>query len=84
MARKLQLRESNRVDATIAAINLRMAMIQLAGGRAPAGARKVPTLRRRLPVTILPIAPQPVIIRHVLQNVGSPVSETQPSQSLRV
>ena len=72
------------MNAAIAAINLRMAKIQLAGLRVPPRARKVPVVRRRLPVTMFPDAVQPVIIRHTLQNLGSPaVSEIQPSQSPR-
>jgi hypothetical protein len=72
------------MDAAIAAINLRMATIQLAGLRVPPRARKIPTVRRRLPVTIFPGVVQPVIIRHAFQNLGSAVvSEIQPSQSPR-
>ena len=72
------------MDAAIAAINLRMATIQLAGLRVPPRARKVPAVRRRLPVTIFTEAAQPVIIRQALQNLGSAVvSEIQPSQSPR-
>jgi len=85
MARKLQVQECSRVDVAIAAINLRMATIQLAGLRVPPRARKIQTVRRRLPVTILSEPPQTVIIRHALQNLGSAiVSEIQPSQSPRV
>jgi hypothetical protein len=83
VARKLQLNESSPVNAAIAAINLRMATIQLAGQRVPPRVRKVPAVRRRLPVTIFADAGQPVIIRHALQNLGSAVSEIQPSQSPR-
>jgi hypothetical protein len=72
------------MDAAIAAINLRMATIQLAGLRVPPRARKVPAVRRRLPVTIFPQTAQPVIIRQALQNLGSAaVSGIQPSQSPR-
>jgi hypothetical protein len=81
VARKLHRAEVPRDAAQMAAINLRMATIQLAGLRVPPRARKIPTVRRRLPVTILPTMEQPVIIRHVLQNLGSVVSETRPAQS---
>jgi len=72
------------MNAAIAAINLRMATIQLAGLRVPPRARKVPTVRRRLPVTMFTHDAEPVIIRHALQNLGSvAVSETQPIQTPR-
>ena len=71
------------MNAAIAAINLRMATIHLAGLRVPPRVRKIPTVRRRLPVTMFPQEVQPVIIRHALQNLGSAVSETQPAQSPR-
>jgi hypothetical protein len=83
VARKLQLRESSPLNAAIAAINLRMATIQLGGQRVPPRVRKVPTVRRRLPVTISPNEVQQVNIRHALQNLGSAFSETRPSQSPR-
>jgi hypothetical protein len=72
----------NAVDS--AALNLRMATMQLAGLRIPPRVRTVPTLRRRLPVTFVPESAQPVIMRHASQNLGSPVTETQPTQSPRV
>jgi len=71
------------VNAAIAAFTLRMATMSLAGAHVPARARKIPTMRRRLPITILNEPPQPVIIRHALQNLGSVVSGTQPIQSPR-
>jgi hypothetical protein len=84
VAKKLQRPSSSPLNATIAAINLRMAAMALTGTRVPPPVNKVPTVRRRLPVTILPATEQPVIIRHVLLNVDSLISETQPSQSPRV
>jgi len=44
----------------------------------------VPMLRRRLPVVFVSESARPVKMRHVSQNLGSPVSETQPIQSPRV
>jgi len=41
-------------------------------------------LRHRLPVTFVAGAAEAVILRHVTQNLGSPVSEKQPTQSPRV
>ena len=70
--------------ADVAAMNLRMATMQLAGLRIPPRVRTVPVLRRRLPVTMLAEAAQPVVIRHTSQNLGSPVTETRPTQSPRV
>ena len=67
-----------------AAMNLRMATMQLAGLRIPPRARTVPMLRRRLPVVFVSESARPVKMRHVSQNLGSPVSGTQPIQSPRV
>ena len=54
-----------------AAANLRMATMQLAGLRVPPRVRTVPPLRRKLPVTAVNEPVQPVIIRHVRQNLGT-------------
>lgn len=67
-----------------AAMNLRMAMMQLRGVRIPPRVRTVPMLRQRLPVTFVSETVQPVIMRHLGQNLGSPVTGTRPSQSPRV
>jgi len=81
VARKFQVQESFSAAAKTAAMNLRMATIQLSGLRVPPRVRKVPTLRRRLPITMLPEYSQPVIIRHTGQNLGSLVSEARPVQT---
>ena len=81
MAKKLQASQGSRVAAQLAEINLRMATIPFAGGRVPPRVRKVPTVRRRLPVTMIQDDPRPVIIRQGFQNVGSAVSGTQPIQT---
>jgi hypothetical protein len=84
VARKSDSEISVRSAAEIAAARLRPAtMMQLAGLKTPAQARKIPMLRRRLTITIPPSVNQPVIIRHTIQNVGSPLSEIQPLQSPR-
>ena len=70
--------------AEVAAMNLRMATIPLAGLRVPPRVRKVPTVRRRLPVTIIPDSAQSVIIRHASQNLGSAIPESQPVQIQRI
>jgi hypothetical protein len=67
-----------------AAMQLRLATMQLAGLRIPPRVRTVPMMRRRLPVVFVPESTQPVKIRHTSQNLGSPVNETRPSQSPRV
>ena len=84
VARKYSNSVSLHVPAGVAAMNLRMATIPLAGLRVPPRVRKVPTVRRRLPVTIIPDSAQSVIIRHASQNLGSAVSEPQPVQIQRV
>lgn len=73
-----------RNAADRAATNLRMATMQLAGMRVPPRVRTVPMLRQRLLVTFVSESAQPVKIRHTSQNVGSPVTETRPTQSPRV
>jgi transposase InsO family protein len=73
-----------RAAAEIAAINLRMAANPLAGVRIPPRVRKVPTVRRRLPITILTDSAQAVNIRHAAHNLGGAASEIQPAQSRRV
>ena len=70
--------------AEVAAMNLRMATIPLAGLRVPPRVRKVPTVRRRLPVTIIPDSAQSVIIRHASQDLGTAVTEPQPVQIQRI
>jgi hypothetical protein len=60
-----------------------MATIPLTGLRSPPRVRRIPTVRRRLPVTIIPDSAQSVIIRHARQNLGSAASETQPVQTQR-
>jgi hypothetical protein len=71
VARKFQVKESFPAAVKTAAMNLRMATIQSGGLRVPPRIRKVPALRRRLPITMLPEHSQPVIIRHTSQNLGS-------------
>ena len=62
---------------------LRKAVIQLAGLRTAPRARKIPTMRRRLSVLMVPASPQAVNIRHTSQNLGTAVSESQPVQNQR-
>jgi hypothetical protein len=66
-----------------AILNLRKALIQLAGLRVAPRVRKIPPLRRRLSVLLIPASPQAVNIRHTSQNLGTVVSESQPVQSQR-
>ena len=84
MARALNRLQAGWTAENAVLMTLRMAATPLAGVRVPPHARKIPTVRRRLPITIFPLDPQPVVIRHAFQNVGSPVSETRPTQSLPV
>jgi len=84
MARTLNKFPAVWTAADAVSLNLRAAMITLAGLHIPPLIRTIPMLRRRLPVTIFPQNPQPVIIRHVLQNLGSTAGEIQPMQSPQV
>jgi hypothetical protein len=67
-----------------AALNLRMATMQMAGVRIPPRVRTIPMLRRRLSVTFVAESAQPLKIRHAGQNLGSPATGKQPTQSPRV
>jgi len=79
---------SEAVDT--AATNLRMVTSQLAGLRMPARVRTIPTLRRRLHVTVICDPPKFVVIRQCVAKedsvggVGSLVGESQPLQIQRV
>jgi len=84
VARKFQARESFPVAAKIAALNLRMATIQLDGMRDVPRVRKISAVRRRLPVTVVPGFHQEVIIRHIGQNLDNPSGNIQPGQSPRL
>jgi hypothetical protein len=84
VARKYDISMRVQAAAEVAGINLRMGTIPLAGLRLPPRVRKIPTVRRRLPVTIIADTAQSVIIRHTNQNLGSPVTEPHPIQIQRV
>jgi hypothetical protein len=84
VARKFHTSGIARSAADIAVTNLRMATMQMAGMRIPPRVRTVPTLRRRLSVAFVAASAEAVIMRHVTQNLGSPATETQPTQSPRV
>lgn len=85
VARKFQaLGLTVRSAADSAAMNLRMATMQMAGMRLPPRVRTLPTLRRRLTVAVVPDPPRTVIIRHAGQNLGSSINETRPIQNQRV
>jgi hypothetical protein len=84
VAKKFHVSGQLRNAADIAALNLRMATMQLGGMRVPPRARTVPSVRRRVLVTMVTESAQSVIIRHASQNLGSPVSETRPIQSPRL
>jgi hypothetical protein len=81
VARALQKFPKAWTAADAVSLNLLMTRITLAGQRIPSRIRKIATLRRRLPVTIFPPNPQPVIIRHILQNLGSAAGEVRAVQS---
>ena len=66
-----------------AAMNLRTATT-MAGLRVPPRVKRIPAVRRRLPIMMLPEMTQPVIIRHAGQNLGSAVSGAKILQAPRV
>jgi hypothetical protein len=81
VARKFQTQESLGTAATAGTPTM---PIPLAGLRPATRARKIPALRRRVPLVIISEHIEPVKIRHARQNVGSAVSGIQPAQSQRV
>jgi hypothetical protein len=79
VAKKFQTLTASPANAANAAMILRMTAA-LPGLRMTKP-RKIPAVRRRLPVAFLPAPLLPVKIGHALQNVGSAVNETRPTQS---
>jgi hypothetical protein len=84
VARKFQVVGNAKAASEAAIMNLRKAATSLAGTQGRPRVRKIPTLRRRVPVTVIAESGQPVIIRHIGQNLGSVISEIRPTQSQRV
>jgi hypothetical protein len=80
VARKYYNAGMMRPVVEAAAMNLQTAS-PLAGIRVPPRVRKIPALRRRLPIVMAPEFVQSVIIRHAVPNVGGVVGGTQPVQS---
>lgn len=69
-------------DATeTTAVNLRNIPVQMAGMRVPPRVRTIPSLRRRLPVTVISEPPQTINIRQVAPNLGSRVNQTRQIQN---
>ena len=83
VAKKFHASGTVRSAVDIAAINLRMATLQLSGMRVPPRVRKVPALRRRLYVTMITDPPVTVIIRQAGQKMDSAVTGTRQTQSPR-
>lgn len=73
-----------RNAAEAATMNLRAATLQMAGMRTPSRVRTIPSLRRRLHVTVVSEAAQPINIRHVVHNIDSGVNETRRVDRQRV
>lgn len=83
MAKKFQLQGITGAVPAFSPEGTQVLAIPLLGLRPPR-ARRIPAVRRRVPVTIFPEFAQPVIIRHAAPKMGSAVSETQPAQNQRV
>jgi hypothetical protein len=65
-------------------MNLRSATLQMTGLRTPSRVRAIPSLRRRLEITIVGDQPETVIIRHIVPNVGTPVEAPRQIQNRRL
>ena len=72
-----------RNAAESAAANLRMATMQLTGMRVPPRVRTIPSVRRKVPVTIITEPPEVVIVRHSVRNLDSPVHKSRPVHDQR-
>lgn len=84
VARKFQVNEGFGSVLNASATGLQMMPLPLSGLRPASRVRKVPALRRRVPVTIIPGPVQAVIIRHMAQNLGSAAGKIQPAQNQHV
>ena len=62
-------------------MNLRNLPMQMAGMRVPPRVRTIPSLRRRLPVTVISEPPQTVDIRRVVPNMDNRVNQTRQIQN---
>ncbi len=84
VAKKFHASEMVRPAVDSTTVNWRTAMIPLSGRRVPPRVRTIPALRRRLRVAIISDPPEPVIIRHVRPNLGTPANNPIPAQGPRV
>jgi hypothetical protein len=74
---------STRSSAESAALNLRMATMQLMGMRANPRVRTIPMVRRRLPVDFICETPEVISIRHSVQTLDTTIREAQPIRERR-
>jgi hypothetical protein len=84
VAKKYHPQNFIKGPANGAVMNMRLAMYSAAGMGVPPRAKRVHIPRRRLPVVGFTEPVQAVKIIHAIQNLGSPVTGTQPAQSPRV
>jgi hypothetical protein len=84
VARKYQSPGSERTAAETSALYFKTAAPHLTGLRLPPRIRKVPTLRRPVPIKMVPAESRAVNIRHIAQNLGAAVTKTQPVRNQRV
>lgn len=81
MARKNHQFKLTQPAAQVASMNLRSAMSRISALPVLARRKTGEIVRRRIPIVMYGGSPEPVKIRHVSQNVGSPVRETLLAQS---
>lgn len=72
------------MTAESTAAKLGLAKSQIAAKGYPYRMKKIPTLRRRIPVTFLDEKAVPVKMRHTGQNLGNVLTEIQPVQNQRI
>ena len=78
VARKIQTAGTMvRSARDSAAMKIQMPPLQFTGMRVPPRIRKIPILRRRLPVTMITDPPQTFNIRHSVKQFDTPVAESR-------
>ena len=83
MARKNHQFKTARPAAQVAAMNLQSVMNHISSVRLPPRLKKPAPPRRRIAIVMVGASPETVKIRHVFQNLGSPLTEIRPTQSPR-
>jgi hypothetical protein len=66
-----------------AAMNLRMATMQITGMRVPPRVRTIPHVRRRIPITMVNEPAEVVVVRQAVHNLGNTIHKARLIQDQR-